>query len=96
MTDPTSLTLAQARDALRARELSALELTEKHLSAVEHARALNAFVLETPDRAREMARASDARLAKGDGGPLEGLPLGIKDLVLHGRCAHDGVLTDLG
>ena len=80
MTDPTSLTLAQARDALRARELSALELTEAHLSAVEGARALNAFVLETPDRAREMARASDARLAKGDGGPLEGLPLGIKDL----------------
>ena len=55
-------------------------LRKRHLSAVEGARALNAFVLETPDRAREMARASDARLAKGDGGPLEGLPLGIKDL----------------
>jgi aspartyl-tRNA(Asn)/glutamyl-tRNA(Gln) amidotransferase subunit A len=80
MTDPTSLTLAQARDALRARELSALELTEAHLSAIERARALNAFVLETPDRAREMARAADARLAKGEGGALEGLPLGIKDL----------------
>ena len=51
MTDPTSLTLAQARDALRARELSALELTEAHLSAIESARVLNAFVLETPDRA---------------------------------------------
>jgi aspartyl-tRNA(Asn)/glutamyl-tRNA(Gln) amidotransferase subunit A len=80
MTDPTSLTLAQARDALRARELSALELTEAHLSAIESARALNAFVLETPERAREMALASDARLTKGEGGPLEGLPLGIKDL----------------
>ena len=80
MTDPTSLTLAQARDALRRRELSALELTEAHLSAIERARALNAFVLETPDRAREMARAADARLAKGAGGPLEGMPLGVKDL----------------
>jgi aspartyl-tRNA(Asn)/glutamyl-tRNA(Gln) amidotransferase subunit A len=80
MTDLTALTLAQARDALRAKEFSAIELADAHLAAVEKARALNAFVLETPDRARDMARASDQRLAKGDGGPLEGLPLGIKDL----------------
>jgi aspartyl-tRNA(Asn)/glutamyl-tRNA(Gln) amidotransferase subunit A len=80
MTDLTSLTLAQAREALRKREFSALELAEAHLAAMERGRGLNAFVLETPDRARAMARASDARLAEGEGGPLEGLPLGIKDL----------------
>ena len=80
MTDLTSLTLAQARDALRKKEISAIELTEAHLTAIEHARPLNAFVLETPDQACAMARASDARLAKGEGGSLEGLPLGIKDL----------------
>ncbi|MFZ2065246.1 MAG: amidase, partial [Xanthobacteraceae bacterium] len=80
MTDLTSLTLAQARDALRARDLSATELTNAHLSAIEDARALNAFVLETPERAREAACAADARLAKGEGGPLEGLPLAVKDL----------------
>jgi aspartyl-tRNA(Asn)/glutamyl-tRNA(Gln) amidotransferase subunit A len=80
MTDPTALTLAQARDALRQKQLSATELADAHLAAVEKARALNAFVLETPDKARKMARASDARLGKGEGGPLEGLPLGIKDL----------------
>ncbi len=80
MTDLTSLTLAQARDALCAKEFSAIELTEAHLAAIERARALNAFVLETPDRARDMARSADARLAKAAGGPLEGLPLGIKDL----------------
>ena len=80
MTDLTSFTLAQARDALRKKEFSATEFTDAHLDAVEGARALNAFVLETPDRAREMARSADARLAKGEGGPLEGLPLGIKDL----------------
>jgi aspartyl-tRNA(Asn)/glutamyl-tRNA(Gln) amidotransferase subunit A len=80
MTDLTSLTLAQARDALRKREFSATELAETYIAAAERARVLNAFVLETPDRARAMARASDARLAKGEGGPLEGLPLGIKDL----------------
>ncbi len=80
MTDLTSLTLAQARDALRTKEFSAAELTEAHLGAMAKARALNAFVLETPERALQMAKASDARLAKGDAGPLEGLPLGIKDL----------------
>jgi len=80
MTDLTALTLAQARDGLRAKQFSAIELTEAHLTAIERARALNAFVLPTPDRACDMARASDRRLAKGQGGALEGLPLGIKDL----------------
>src|SRR5579862_8230539 len=88
MSDLTALTLAQARNGLRAKQFSASELTDAHLAAVESARALNAFVLETPERARDMARASDARLAKGQGGPLEGLPLGIKDLF----CT-DGVRT---
>ena len=93
MTDLTSLTLAQARDALRNKDFTATELAEAHLSAIEQARALNAFVLETPDRARDMARAADARLAKGEGGPLEGLPLGIKDLfctagVRTTACSH--------
>ena len=93
MTDLTSLTLAQARDALRNKDFTATELAEAHLSAIEQARVLNAFVLETPDRARDMARAADARLAKGEGGPLEGLPLGIKDLfctagVRTTACSH--------
>ncbi|MBO0717653.1 MAG: Asp-tRNA(Asn)/Glu-tRNA(Gln) amidotransferase subunit GatA [Rhizobiales bacterium] len=80
MTDLTSITLAQAREALRKKEFSATELAEAHLAAVEQARALNAFVTETPERTRAMASASDERLAKGEGGPLEGLPLAIKDL----------------
>jgi aspartyl-tRNA(Asn)/glutamyl-tRNA(Gln) amidotransferase subunit A len=93
MTDLTSLTLAQAREALRKKEFSATELAEAHLAAVEQARALNAFVMETPERAGAMARASDARLAKGEGGPLEGLPLAIKDLfctegVRTTACSH--------
>ncbi|HSR58583.1 MAG TPA: hypothetical protein VLL57_10355, partial [Candidatus Binataceae bacterium] len=66
MTDLTSLTLAQAREALRKKEFSATELAEAHRAAVEQARALNAFVLEAPERARAMARASDERLAKGE------------------------------
>jgi aspartyl-tRNA(Asn)/glutamyl-tRNA(Gln) amidotransferase subunit A len=80
MTELTSLTLADARDRLRKKDISAVELANAHVDAVAKARALNAFVLETPERAIEMARASDARLAKGEAGPLEGIPLAIKDL----------------
>jgi len=80
LTEPTSLTLAEARDALRSRRLSSVELTEAHLRAIERAKGLNAFVATTPERALEMARASDARLAEGAAGPLEGLPIGVKDL----------------
>lgn len=80
MTDLTSLTLAEARDGLANKSFTSLELTEAHIKAVEQARALNAFVLETPDQARAMARAADDKIGKGEGGPLGGIPLGIKDL----------------
>ena len=80
MTDLTSLTLAEARDGLAKKSFTSLELTDAHLKAMEAGRALNAFVLETPDRAREMANAADANIAKGEAGPLAGIPLGIKDL----------------
>src|SRR5215470_10319428 len=80
MTDLTSLTLAEARDGLASKSFTSLELTDAHLKAIEAARALNAFVLETPDQARAMARESDSTIAKGEGGPLAGIPLGIKDL----------------
>src|SRR5450756_2772765 len=80
MTALTSLTIAEARDGLANKSFTSLELTDAHLTAIEAARALNAFVLETPDQARAMARAVDAKIVKGQGGPLAGIPLGIKDL----------------
>src|SRR6202045_4634550 len=80
MTDLTSLTLAEARSGLAGKAFTALELTDAHLEAIEDARALNAFVMETPAQARAMAREADAKIAKGIGGPLAGIPLGIKDL----------------
>src|SRR6195256_635868 len=80
MTDLTSLTLAEARTGLANKSFTSLELTDAHLEAVEAARALNAFVMETPDQARRMAREADGRIAKGEGGPLGGIPLGIKEL----------------
>jgi len=80
MTDLTSLTLAEARDGLARKTFTSVELTDAHLAAMERARALNAYVLETPEQARAMARDADAKIAKGEGGPLAGIPLGIKDL----------------
>ena len=74
------LTLAEARDGLRNKDFSALELAEAEITAVEAARGLNAFITETPERALAQAQRSDARLAKGEGLALDGLPLAIKDL----------------
>ena len=91
MSDPTSFTLAEARDAIAHKTLSARELTEAHIGAMEAARPLNLFITETADRARAMAEASDARVARGEARPLEGLPLGIKDLY----CT-EGVQTTAG
>lgn len=89
MTDLTRLTIAQARERLRAKEISALELTDAYLNAIDSSNeALNAYVAITHDKARDMARASDERLSAGEGGALEGIPLGIKDLF-----ATEGVHT---
>jgi aspartyl-tRNA(Asn)/glutamyl-tRNA(Gln) amidotransferase subunit A len=91
VSSPNELTLAEARDALKAKTLSARELTQAHLDAMAKARALNAYLLETPEQALAMADASDAKIAAGEGRPLEGIPLGIKDLF----CT-DGVETTAG
>jgi aspartyl-tRNA(Asn)/glutamyl-tRNA(Gln) amidotransferase subunit A len=101
MTQPVDLTLAQARDALHAGKISAVELTKAHLAAMEKASALNCYVATTPDQALAMAQRSDARFASKDAGPLEGIPLGIKDLYatkgVHTQaCSHilDGFKPD--
>ncbi len=80
MSSLTSLTLKAALDGLADKSFSSVEITQAHIEAVEAARALNAYVLETPEKALEMAKASDARRAAGNAGPLDGAPLGIKDL----------------
>src|SRR5213080_3776340 len=80
MTDLTRLTISEARAALAGKEFSALELADAHISAIERARALNAFVVETPDRARGMAKAADARIASGQARRLEGIPIAVKDM----------------
>ena len=94
MSELTSLTIAEARDKLRAKDITATELTEAYLSAIDAANGqLNAYIAVTPEKARDMAKASDARLAAGNAGALEGIPLGIKDLFgtegIHTQaCSH--------
>ena len=88
MSGLTDLTLAAARQGLRERAFSATELADAHIAQIERHRFLNAFITETPERARAMAAAADARLGAGEGGLLEGVPLAIKDLF----CT-EGVLT---
>jgi len=80
MASPTRMTLAEARDRLAKKDISASELARAHVAAVEAARPLNAFTVETPEKALAMAADSDARIAKSEAGPLEGIPLAIKDL----------------
>ncbi len=89
MTDLTTLTIAEAREKLRGREISAAELTDAYLAAIDAFNPVfNAYVAVTHDKARQMAKASDERLARGEAGALEGIPLGIKDLF-----ATEGVHT---
>jgi aspartyl-tRNA(Asn)/glutamyl-tRNA(Gln) amidotransferase subunit A len=88
MSDLTRLTLTQARDGLASRKFSAVELNQAFSDAVTRAKSLNAYIVETPDKALAQARASDERIARGEARPLEGIPLGIKDLY-----ATEGVQT---
>ncbi len=80
MSDLIELTLAEMRDGLKAKKFSAEELARAHIDAMERAGALNAYIAETPEKALEMARESDARIARGEARPLEGVPIGVKDL----------------
>ena len=80
MADLTGLTIAQLRGGLRARAFSAREVAGDYVRAVEGARGLNAYLVETPELAMAAADAADAALAGGSAGPLAGVPLGIKDL----------------
>ena len=94
MSELTRLTIAEARDKLRSGDIKSAELTWDFLDAIERTNhTLNAYVAVTPDKAMQMAARSDERLARGEGGGLEGIPLGIKDLFgtegIHTQaCSH--------
>jgi aspartyl-tRNA(Asn)/glutamyl-tRNA(Gln) amidotransferase subunit A len=89
---PTDFTLRGAIEALNEGIISSVELTQAHLDAIAALNPrLNAYVTVTGERALEQARASDARRKEGVAGPLEGVPLAIKDLF----CTA-GTLTTAG
>ncbi len=80
MTQLTHLTIAEALKGLEKKEYTALDLADAHITAMEKHRKLNAYIVETPEIAREQAKASDKRRAAGKAGRLDGIPMGIKDL----------------
>ncbi len=89
MTDLTKLTIAEARKGLKDRDFTAVELTEAYVAKMNEGRKYNAFVCETQEKALAQAKQSDEKLAHGEGGALEGIPLGIKDLF----CTKDIATT---
>jgi len=77
----TDLTIAEAREGLRAKDFSAVELTMAHLHAIEALNPrLNAYITVSHAKAVDQARAADAALAAGEARALTGIPLAIKDL----------------
>jgi aspartyl-tRNA(Asn)/glutamyl-tRNA(Gln) amidotransferase subunit A len=80
MTNLTDLTVAEIRDGFRAGDFTAREVAEGFNANVAAAKALNAFIVETPDHALAAADAADK--ARGEGAllPLSGVPIGMKDL----------------
>ena len=80
MTDLAKLTISDARDMLRAGEVTSRQITEDCLTAIGDASALNAFVTVTADKALAMADTADQRRASGDDSDMLGIPLGIKDV----------------
>lgn len=80
MSELNKFGLAEARDALRAGDVTSVELTEACLSAIDGADVLNAFVHKTPEIAVERAKTADTRIAAGNAPAMCGLPIGIKDL----------------
>jgi len=93
MTEITGLTVAETLDGLKNKKFTASEVTAAYLKAMETNRGLNAYVLETPERALAQAKIADENYAKGAPRALEGVPLGIKDLfctkdIRSTACSH--------
>ena len=85
------LDLAGAQDSLLKKELSAVELTDAYLNAMDANMDLNCYITATPEKALQMAKKSDERINIGEALPLDGIPIGIKDLF-----CKNGVLTTAG
>ncbi|USO02139.1 MAG: Asp-tRNA(Asn)/Glu-tRNA(Gln) amidotransferase subunit GatA [Alphaproteobacteria bacterium] len=83
------LTLSEAKKALRKKEISAVELTKAYLKRIEDTKHLNMYITVTEEQALKMAQESDVRIGKGEAKPLDGIPIGMKDLF----CTKDTLTT---
>lgn len=80
MGELNKLTISEARDRLRSKEISSVELTNSCLAEIDAADPLGAFVHKTPEIALVQAENADERLSQGNAPDMCGIPLGIKDL----------------
>ena len=80
MGELNKLTISEARDRLRSKEISSVELTNSCLAEIDAADSLGTFVHKTPEIALVQAENADERLSQGNAPDMCGIPLGIKDL----------------
>lgn len=93
MSKLTELTIEEALEGLKNKELSAKDLARAHLDAMEEHRDLNSFITETPEIALQQADEADKRIAAGEAKLLDGIPIAVKDLFctkgVHSQsCSH--------
>ncbi len=80
MSDLTDLTIAEAREHLAQKKISAVELAKAYQSRMVGHKDFNAYIIETPEIALAAAKVSDEKIAKGKAGIMEGIPIAVKDL----------------
>ena len=80
MSDLLKYDLLGASEAIKSKEISSVELTNAYIEAMEKTSSLGAYLEIVKDKALEMAKVSDENISKGVSRPLEGLPIGVKDM----------------
>ena len=80
MSDLLKYDLLGASEAIKSKEISSVELTNAYIEAIEKTSSLGAYLEIVKDKALEMAKVSDENISKGVSRPLEGLPIGVKDM----------------
>ena len=95
MTELGAMGVAELARALRQGKLSSVEVTQGLLTAIEQQRDLGAFLCVSAESALDTARAADAALASGQGGPLTGVPIAHKDIFVTDH-ARTGLTTTAG
>ena len=80
MSELTSLTITKISDGLKNKKFSSFELVSEYINAIKINKELNSFITILEESALESAKISDKKIANGQAGLLEGIPIGVKDL----------------